>query len=168
MITGHRKSLAALAFIAFVCAPSLGVSPRVNAASAGACARALLPQPMFSVGSQNLPSEVVLAPGSAASYGWVAGQLVHPEHDLCLARESSSAMGVAFRVCDANDRMQLWQWKSAPGVGPSARAPSVLQHQFTGHVLERRHAVRGGDSLGVAEYQVGSDAQRFSIRPCHG
>jgi hypothetical protein len=166
MSTGYRKSFATLAFVAFVSAPSLGVSPQVNAASAGACVRALLPQPMFSVEAPNFPSEVILAPSSTASYGWVAGQLVHPDHALCLARESASALGVAFRACDENDRMQFWQWKAASGATSNAGGLSVLQHQFTGHVLERMHVVKGGDALGVAEYQVGSDAQRFSIRPC--
>lgn len=166
MITGYRKSFATLAFVALVSAPPFGVSPQANAASTGACARALLPQPMFSVGARNLPREVILAPSAAASYGWVAGQLVHPERALCLARESASGFAVAFRACDSNDHMQRWQWKAATDILPTVGGLSVLQHQFTGHVLERMHAVEGGDSLGMSEYQVGSDAQRFSIRPC--
>ena len=165
MGTSHRKSFAAFAFVLFVSAPTQGSSPVVPDA-VGACLRAVLPQ--SSGPSQmgvSLPNEVLLAPRTEGSYGWSSGQLVHPDQRTCLARVMRSPDGVAFRACDVNDRTQMWQWK-AQQVAREGGSLSVLQHQFTGLVLERIRA-KQGDAFALADYRVGADAQRFSLRGCN-
>ena len=165
MITGYRKSIAAFIFVACVSAPTLGSSPqRDEILNYGLCAE--LPRQTFkSQSSSNLPREVVLSATSSGSYGWASGQLLHPAHALCLAREAESGAGVLFRACDSNDQMQIWQWKSQD-TARSAVTLSVLQHQSTGHVLELSHVGGFGSALGLGKYQVGSDAQRFAIGVC--
>ncbi|MES2888919.1 MAG: hypothetical protein V4739_13035 [Pseudomonadota bacterium] len=165
MGTRHRKSFAAFAFVLFVSAPTQGSSPVVVEA-VGACLRAVLPQ--ASGPSQvgvSLPNEVLLAPRTEGSYGWSTGQLLHPDQRTCLARVMRSSQGVAFRACDVNDRTQRWQWK-AHQVAQEGGTLSVLQHQFTGQVLERVRA-KQGDAFGLADYRVGADTQRFSVRECN-
>ena len=166
MINGYRKSVVAFIFVTCVSAPTLGSSPQVDAiVSNGLCAE--LPQAVLPEGSSDLPREMVLSATSPGSYGWVGGQLLHPVDAQCLAREVGPSAGVVFRACDSSDRAQIWQWKSQ---GPlrSAVTLSVLQHQSTGHVLELQHAGESGGALGLGEYQVGSNAQRFAIGVCNG
>lgn len=165
MINGYRKSVVAFFFVTCVSAPTLGSSPQTDAIlSNGLCAE--LPRAELNPeGSSDLPREVVLSATSPGSYGWVGGQLLHPVHAQCLARDE--AAGVVFRACDSSDRTQIWQWKSQSPLR-SRVTLSVLQHQSTGHVLELQDAVGSGGALGLGEYQVGSDAQRFAIGLCNG
>lgn len=143
-----------------------GHAPDANEALPG-CLRAQLPQPLVGAEGANdrLPQEVILVPRAASSYGWVTGQLLHPLDGSCLASSPHSVVDVVFRSCDPRDLTQQWQWKAPL---PDATIPmSVLQHQATGQVLERLHAVEQVDVFGLADYRVGADSQRFLLLSCN-
>jgi hypothetical protein len=167
MIADHRKSLAAFVFVACVSAPSLGSSPPIAALKPDpvACAEFSGLAALESSGSAISFAELALASAATGSYGWSGGLLVHRDRALCLAKDREISDNVVFRACDSADPMQIWQWKnySLAHVGASA---SVLQHQASGQVLARVRVDVATERLALGGYQVGSDAQRFSIGMC--